>query len=43
VARRRSVADHLLVSPQNLAKLLFHDPSKPEVKAKLAMPEGATR
>ena len=32
------VADHLLVSPQNLVKLLFHDPSKPEVKAKLAMP-----
>ena len=32
------VADHLLVSPQNLVKLLFHDPSKPEVAAKLAMP-----
>lgn len=32
------VADHLLVSPQKLVKLLFHDPSKPEVVAKLAMP-----
>jgi pimeloyl-ACP methyl ester carboxylesterase len=32
------VADHLLVSPQKLVKLLFHDPSKPEVAAKLAMP-----
>ncbi len=32
------VADHLLVSPEKLVKLLFHDPSKPEVKAKLAMP-----
>ena len=32
------VEDHLLVSPQKLIKLLFHDPSKPEVAAKLAMP-----
>jgi pimeloyl-ACP methyl ester carboxylesterase len=32
------VADHLLVSPQKLVKLLFHDPTKPEVAAKLAMP-----
>ena len=32
------VADHLLVSPEKLVKLLFNDPSKPEVKAKLAMP-----
>jgi pimeloyl-ACP methyl ester carboxylesterase len=32
------VADHLLVSPQNLVKLLYLDPSKPEVAAKLAMP-----
>jgi pimeloyl-ACP methyl ester carboxylesterase len=32
------VGDHLLVSPQNLVKLLYHDPSKPEVVAKLAMP-----
>lgn len=32
------VEDHLLVSPQKLVKLLFHDPSKPEVAAKLAMP-----
>jgi pimeloyl-ACP methyl ester carboxylesterase len=32
------IADHLLVSPQALVKLLFHDPSKPEVAAKLAMP-----
>ena len=35
------VADHLLVSPEKLVKLLFNDPSKPEVKAKLAMPVGA--
>src|ERR1700722_16599904 len=33
------VADHLLVSPGKLVKLLFHDPSKPEVAAKLAMPK----
>lgn len=32
------VQDHLLVSPQKLVKLLFHDSSKPEVAAKLAMP-----
>jgi pimeloyl-ACP methyl ester carboxylesterase len=32
------VEDHLLVSPQNLVKRLYHDPSKPEVAAKLAMP-----
>jgi len=32
------VGDHLLVSPQQLVKLLFNDPSKPEVAAKLAMP-----
>jgi len=32
------VADHLLVSAEKLVKLLFNDPSKPEVKAKLAMP-----
>ncbi len=34
----RQSADHLLVSPEKLVKLLFNDPSKPEVKAKLAMP-----
>jgi pimeloyl-ACP methyl ester carboxylesterase len=33
------VEDHLLVSPQKLVKLLFHDPSKAEVAAKLAMPK----
>ena len=32
------VRDHLLVSPENLVRLLFNDPSKPEVAAKLAMP-----
>jgi pimeloyl-ACP methyl ester carboxylesterase len=32
------VRDHLLVSPANLVRLLFHDPAKPEVAAKLAMP-----
>lgn len=32
------VGDHLLVSPEKLVKLLFNDPSKPEVAAKLAMP-----
>jgi pimeloyl-ACP methyl ester carboxylesterase len=32
------VQDHLLVAPENLARLLFHDLSKPEVAAKLAMP-----
>jgi pimeloyl-ACP methyl ester carboxylesterase len=32
------VRDHLLVSPANLVKLLFNDPAKPEVAAKLAMP-----
>jgi pimeloyl-ACP methyl ester carboxylesterase len=32
------VADHLLVAPEKLVKLLFHDPSRPEVAAKLAMP-----
>jgi pimeloyl-ACP methyl ester carboxylesterase len=32
------VQDHLLVSPQNLVKRLFLDPSKPAVAAKLAMP-----
>src|SRR5260370_36855795 len=32
------VADHLLVSPEKLVKLLFHDPSKPEVASKVAMP-----
>jgi hypothetical protein len=26
------VEDHLVVSPQKLVKLLFHDPSKPEVE-----------
>jgi pimeloyl-ACP methyl ester carboxylesterase len=33
------VQDHLLVAPEKLVKLLFHDPSKPEVAAKLAMPK----
>jgi len=33
------VRDHLLVAPDKLVKLLFHDPSKPEVSAKLAMPK----
>lgn len=33
------VEDHLLVSPQKLVKLLFNDPSMPEVAAKLAMPK----
>jgi len=33
------VEDHLLVSPQKLVKLLFKDPLKPEVVAKLAMPK----
>ncbi|MGO9603570.1 MAG: alpha/beta fold hydrolase [Candidatus Binataceae bacterium] len=33
------VGDHLLVSPEKLVKLLFMDPSKPEVAAKLAMPK----
>jgi pimeloyl-ACP methyl ester carboxylesterase len=33
------VADHLLVAPDKLVKLLFNDPSKPEVAAKLAMPK----
>jgi pimeloyl-ACP methyl ester carboxylesterase len=32
------VQDHLLVAPEKLPKLLFHDPSKPEAAAKLAMP-----
>ena len=32
------VADHLLVAPQKLVKLLFSDPAKTEVAAKLAMP-----
>ncbi len=32
------VEDHLLVSPEKLVKLLFKDPGKPEVAAKLAMP-----
>ena len=32
------VEDHLLVSPEKLVKLLFKDPCKPEVAAKLAMP-----
>jgi pimeloyl-ACP methyl ester carboxylesterase len=33
------VQDHLLVSPEKLVKLLFNDPAKPEVAAKLAMPK----
>jgi pimeloyl-ACP methyl ester carboxylesterase len=33
------VQDHLLVAPEKLPKLLFHDPSKPEVAEKLAMPK----
>ncbi len=33
------VQDHMLVSPEKLVKLLFKDPSKPEVAAKLAMPK----
>ena len=33
------VQDHLLVAPDKLVKLLFYDPSKPEVAAKLAMPK----
>lgn len=33
------VEDHLLVSPQKLVKLLFNDPSMPEVAAKLAIPK----
>jgi pimeloyl-ACP methyl ester carboxylesterase len=33
------VEDHLLVSPQKLVKLLFNDPSKPDVAANLAMPK----
>jgi pimeloyl-ACP methyl ester carboxylesterase len=33
------VQDHLLVSPEKLIKLLFHDPQNPEVVAKLAMPK----
>jgi pimeloyl-ACP methyl ester carboxylesterase len=32
------VGDHLLVTPQKLVKLLFNDPSRAEVVAKLAMP-----
>lgn len=35
------VGDHLLVSPDKLVKLLFKDPSKPEVAAKLALPKEA--
>src|SRR6202167_5907043 len=31
------VQDHLLVAPDKLVKLLFHDPSKPEVASNLAM------
>jgi pimeloyl-ACP methyl ester carboxylesterase len=33
------VEDHLLVAPEKLVKLLFHDPSSPEVVAKLTMPK----
>jgi pimeloyl-ACP methyl ester carboxylesterase len=33
------VQDHLLVSPEKLVRLLFNDPAKPEVAAKLAMPK----
>src|ERR1700730_16964631 len=33
------VQDHLLVAPEKLVKLLFHDPSRPEVITKLAMPK----
>ena len=32
------VGDHLLVAPEKLVKLLFLDPSNPDVAAKLAMP-----
>jgi pimeloyl-ACP methyl ester carboxylesterase len=32
------VKDHLLIAPEKLVKLLFTDPSRPEVAAKLAMP-----
>src|SRR6267154_5067700 len=35
------VEDHLLAAPEKQIALLFKDPSKPEVKAKLAMPEDA--
>ena len=33
------VQDHLLVAHEKLVKLLFHDSSRPEVAAKLAMPK----
>ncbi|MDO8433795.1 MAG: alpha/beta hydrolase [Candidatus Binatus sp.] len=35
------VEDHLLASPEKQVALLFNDPAKPEVKAKLAMPENS--
>jgi len=37
-ARRRSGRRPSAGSPQKLVKLLFHDPSKPEVAAKIAIP-----
>ncbi|MDB5108739.1 MAG: alpha/beta hydrolase fold [Candidatus Binatus sp.] len=33
------VQDHLLVAPDKLVRLLFNDPKKPEVAAKLAIPK----